>query len=449
MRAAIARAAEGRPTAVEVPGLSSMGDRQSWYGTAEIRGHALTRSSMAHATALGKLIANSGLCAPWPDSTFRVTIDSNGDMVTVSAAAEGSVRPPGRGPVRDTQGGAPGAGGRDLRGGEPVPGKTPSGSNPACVPDDAAVERFYLALGELAAICHGPRCLRDCHGTDGWPRHGVYFFHEPGEVRTNGDDRVVRVGTHALTAISQTTLWGRLRQHRGHLAGHRAGGGNHRASVFRRHVGAALIRRENLPRELLDSWLDRKGPQPGWAAQEHQIEQAVSLHIGAMPFLWLAVPGRADRDRVERNSIALTSRLAHGSDRPSADWLGRDAGRIEIRTSGLWNVDHVRHRHDPQFLDLFEQLIQRQRQPTARPDGAMWVRTCCLTDEVSKERHSGWRVSGLVRPLWASCTIRSAVGPGSATSEQNTFARLQLVVRRRFALRAVMPGPQGLHAKLT
>jgi hypothetical protein len=214
---------------------------------------------------------------------------------------------------------------------------------------------------DRAKFGHGPRCLGDCRGTDGWPRYGVYFFCEPGEIRTNGDDRVVRVGTHALTTTSRTTLWGRLRQHRGHLAGHRPGGGNHRASVFRRHVGAALIRREKLPRELLDSWLDRKGPRPGWAAQEDQIEQAVSIHIAAMPFLWLSVPDRADRDRVERNSIALTSRLAHGLDPPSARWLGRHAYRTQIRESGLWNVDHAHHRRDPRFLDLFEQLIQRQR----------------------------------------------------------------------------------------
>ena len=62
----------------------------------------------------------------------------------------------------------------------------------------------------------GPRRLADSHGSDGWPRHGVYFFYEPGETRADGTDRVVRVGTHALTATSQATLWGRLRQHRGH-----------------------------------------------------------------------------------------------------------------------------------------------------------------------------------------------------------------------------------------
>jgi hypothetical protein len=156
-------------------------------------------------------------------------------------------------------------------------------------------------------------------------------------------------------------LWGRLRQHRGHLGGRHAGGGNHRASVFLRHVGAALIRRDKRPRELLDSWLDRHGPLLGWAADEAQIEQEVSRHIGAMPFLWLSVPDRADRGFLERNNITLTSCLSAGADPPSASWLGRHADREEIRASGLWNVDHVYYRLDPGFLDLFGQMIKRQR----------------------------------------------------------------------------------------
>jgi hypothetical protein len=76
-------------------------------------------------------------------------------------------------------------------------------------------------------------------------------------------------------------LWGRLRQHRGHLAGRDPGSGNHRASVFRRHVGAALIQGDGQPPELLASWLDRHGPHPGWASQETAVEMAVSRHIRA------------------------------------------------------------------------------------------------------------------------------------------------------------------------
>jgi hypothetical protein len=41
-----------------------------------------------------------------------------------------------------------------------------------------------------------------------WPERGVYFFFEQGETRSKSHiaERVVRVGTHALTTSSQTTL---------------------------------------------------------------------------------------------------------------------------------------------------------------------------------------------------------------------------------------------------
>ena len=96
---------------------------------------------------------------------------------------------------------------------------------------------------------------------------------------------MVRVGTHALTATRKATLVGRLRQHRSHLAGRDPGGGNHRGSVFRRHVGAALIHRDGHSPALLASWLDRHGPHPGWASQETGIERSVSRNIGSMPVL--------------------------------------------------------------------------------------------------------------------------------------------------------------------
>jgi hypothetical protein len=124
------------------------------------------------------------------------------------------------------------------------------GNRGGYVPDRATADRFYQVLSQLAQVLPGPRRLRERHGSDDWPRQGVYFFFEPGEVRADGSDCVVRVSTHALTATSQATLWGRLRQHRGHLAGLHPGGSNHRASVFRRHVGAALVRRDQLPCEV-------------------------------------------------------------------------------------------------------------------------------------------------------------------------------------------------------
>jgi hypothetical protein len=354
IRAGLQLAAAGLPVGIGLPDLRSVGERESWYGVAEVRGRGVTRSSMAHATSLGRAIAASGMCAAWPGSVFRFTIGAAGDVLTITMVRDGSGQQAGRAGPR----GAAGAGQAGHAGS--VTGDASAGDRCGHVPDREAADRFYRMLSQLAQILPGPRRLRECHGSDDWPRQGVYFFFEPGEVRADGSDRVVRVGTHALTATSQATLWGRLRQHRGHVAGLHPGGGNHRASVFRRHVGAALIHRDQLPRELLGSWLDRHGPRAGWAAQEARIEEAVSAYIGAMPFVWLSVPERADRGCIERNSIALTSRLAEGLDQPSTGWLGHHAARTEISQSGLWNVDHIRHHREPGFLDLLHRLVQQQ-----------------------------------------------------------------------------------------
>jgi hypothetical protein len=175
---------------------------------------------------------------------------------------------------------------------------------------------FYRILDQLAARLGGPWRLRDYPGSSGCPPQGAYFFCEDGENRTDGSMRVVRAGTHALTAASNATLWGRLRQHRGQLAGRDPGGGNHRAPVFRRHVGAALIRRDGRPDELLRSWLDRHRPPSERASQETRTEHEVSRHIGAMPFLRLNVPGQADRGYLESNTIALLSCHAGEPDLP-------------------------------------------------------------------------------------------------------------------------------------
>jgi hypothetical protein len=226
------------------------------------------------------------------------------------------------------------------------------------------LDEFYGLLDQLAASEDGPRRLKDCTGRDGWPRRGVYFFLERGETRVDGTSKVVRVGTHALSTTNNTTMWGRLRQHRGRVGGRNPGGGNHRASIFRRHVGTALIRRDGQPDGLLESWASNQR-HPQWAAREDQLERAVSLHIGTMPFLWLAVPsqpdGSSDRGRIERNSIALLSCVTDGPDKPSAGWLGHHATSTKVRQSGLWNSNHVGEGYDPAFLQLFANLVRQAR----------------------------------------------------------------------------------------
>ena len=222
------------------------------------------------------------------------------------------------------------------------------------------LQRFYAALNRLEERLGGKRRLSDCHGRMAWPRRGVYFFFEPGEVRTGSGEgpRVVRVGTHALGEGSGTKLWGRLSQHRG--VG--SGGGNHRGSIFRLLVGEALLAKSS---GTSTSWglagtLKEAARRLGREiedvrAEEAALEQEVSAYIGAMPFLWLDVPDdpgpASQRGLVERNSIALLSGYdGDAADPPSAGWLGQYSSREAVRRSGLWNNNHVRESYDVSSL---------------------------------------------------------------------------------------------------
>lgn len=223
---------------------------------------------------------------------------------------------------------------------------------------DTDTRRFYSLLGELDLQLGGPRRLRDCTASSGWPLNGVYFFFEDGENRTAGKGaRVVRVGTHAVkvTTPSRRTLWDRLETHRGRQPGD-TGGPRRSHSVFRRHVGTAIIKLDHLGDEVHDNWYHYRH-QP----LEERIEMAVSQYIGVMPFLWLDVPDRATRHAIEAGAISLLSRCSGGSDPPSSGWLGQHAFRAEIRASGLWNVHYTYGHYDPCFLDLMAARVRAQR----------------------------------------------------------------------------------------
>ena len=203
------------------------------------------------------------------------------------------------------------------------------------------LERFYDIIAELMARQGAPR-FADLDGRRTWPQRGVYFVFEDGELRSgqSGVPRVVRVGTHALNSGSGTTLWKRLRQHRGT----RAGGGNHRGSVFRMHVGRALIARDGL-QSAYPYW-DRAGNAPRDVVHsERGLESMVSEVIGAMRVAWVGVPDDpgpgSDRGLIERGAIALLASAGRDADPPSDGWLGLQAPSPAINDSGLWNVNHV------------------------------------------------------------------------------------------------------------
>jgi hypothetical protein len=220
------------------------------------------------------------------------------------------------------------------------------------------LRRFYAALDLLAEKVGGPKTLAECSGRLYWPQRGVYFFTEESEIREDSGSgaRVVRVGTHALTETSRTTLWRRLSQHRGRV---KSGGGHHRGSIFRLLVGTAVIARDGLE---FPSWGQGNNAPREVREVERALECRVSEIIGAMPLLWLAIddaPGAGSlRGYIERNSIALLSNFGKPPlDAPSKNWLGHSCNRERVRSSGLWNSNHVDERYDPAFLACLEQLV--------------------------------------------------------------------------------------------
>ena len=219
---------------------------------------------------------------------------------------------------------------------------------------------FYALMDELERRIGEKRRLSDADGRMIWPNRGVYFFFEPGEDRFGSGQgpRVVRVGTHALIAGSGSSLWGRLRQHRGTV---KPLGGNHRGSVFRLLVGEALIGRD--PRVGIDSWgRDRKVNVKDARDAERPLEKMVSQHIGDMSVAFVPIedaPGPDSMRRyVERNAIALLSGFPDRViDRPSSNWLGHHCGHEKVRLSGLWNNNHAGEAHESGFLSVFERLV--------------------------------------------------------------------------------------------
>nr|WP_240940450.1 hypothetical protein [Haloarcula argentinensis] len=214
----------------------------------------------------------------------------------------------------------------------------------------------------------GKQKLEDCTGYMDWPSRGVYFFFAPDETRENTSQlRVTRVGTHAVSQGSSTSLWDRLKQHygTGSRSQNHPHGGNHRGSVYRKRVGEAIIHRDDV-QDQYPSWNQR------WSSidrerdtvrdEEYSLEKKVSSFIRRKPLLWIRVddePSKnSERGFIERNTIALLSNYEKETlDPRSSTWLGKHSPKQEIRESGLWNVNHVEENYDSEFLDLLEEKV--------------------------------------------------------------------------------------------
>ena len=149
------------------------------------------------------------------------------------------------------------------------------------------------------------------------PLNGVYLFFETEEPE--GLLRVRRIGTHS----KDKGLVRRLTDH--YFA-------DKNNSVFRKHLGAALLKRKGEAASKIQQWIKQDTPTL-W-----NIEDQISdLLRQRFQFKCLVVAEPERRKTFEEKLISLFSRCF---DHP-ATGLGRDAHDTRIVDSGLWNIEHV------------------------------------------------------------------------------------------------------------
>jgi len=217
------------------------------------------------------------------------------------------------------------------------------------------LEQLYQALGTLEEEAGGPFYLADATSDLNWPQRGIYvFFSHDTALDTDpvSEWTITRIGTVGDSTGSKSTLWDRLRAHRGTVSSkYGENSGNHRGSIFRKHVGRAIIERDGLDDEF-PYWGQPHRELPDDISteyireQEHSLEQRVSEYIRTLPFLAVDIPGEpgpdCERSMLEKNLIALVSharRTTPGVDQ--SGWLGYNSPHAEIARTSLWNIDHV------------------------------------------------------------------------------------------------------------
>jgi hypothetical protein len=220
----------------------------------------------------------------------------------------------------------------------------------------ATKRKFYRIMRRLWVAQRGGRQIAECSGKLSWPERGVYFITPELPAGHGGMPRIIRVGTHAVSLGSRTSLWNRISTHRG--AGH--GGGSHRSSIFRSHIGRALMNRE-AGRQWPGTWAKGQSAPKFIRDAELELEQVVSHTIGDMRILWINVPDASgpgsDRAYLERNAIGLLSRAGLLSPAQIYSWLGDLSDDWRIAVSGLWNLDHLFKKPHPDFLSVLDAYV--------------------------------------------------------------------------------------------
>lgn len=187
-------------------------------------------------------------------------------------------------------------------------------------------------------------------GLSSLPENAIYFFYEEGETWGHGGDnlRIVRVGTHR-----GGTFRGRMNEH--YLVNdskmdfdiHSAR--PHDRSIFRKNIGRALLNRDGdnylhvWDLDLISANNRTQHTHLRDVGKEKALEREVTRILRQQfCFRFIVVDDRKDRvgDKGLERAIIGTVAQCHLCT-PSEGWLGNHSPIDKVRTSGLWQVQHL------------------------------------------------------------------------------------------------------------
>jgi len=203
---------------------------------------------------------------------------------------------------------------------------------------------FHTQLAQLPTVAYP-------FARERLPENGIYFFYEKGEVWGHGENqpRIVRIGTHRegnfRSRISEHFLLNDAKMNFGATRPP-----PHDRSIFRKHIGRALLNRSHSP--YLGVWnidfMKRENLRQYAHLRDIEKERRIEAEITRLlreefSFRFVVLEGQAARmgsGGLEARLIGTVARC--DTCQPSPDWLGQYSPEEKIRQSGLWLVHHLR-----------------------------------------------------------------------------------------------------------
>ncbi len=165
------------------------------------------------------------------------------------------------------------------------------------------------------------------------PFNGIYILFQKDEFG-HDQERIVRIGTH--TGDDRLCL--RLEEH--FLTE------NKDRSIFRKNIGRAILKKRN--DQFLESWnydLTTRAAKDLYSSNidftyQQKIEDEVSEFI-KINFSFAAIPVVGKKERLEIESLLISTVSLCKQCGPSGHWLGKYSSKPKIAESGLWQIQKL------------------------------------------------------------------------------------------------------------